>query len=302
MKPRVVSLVPSCTEIVCALGCRDQLVGRSHACDFPENVLSLPVCSSTRLAATVSSAAINDQVKSAAAPLYEINAAQLAALRPDLILTQSQCDVCAPSPADIEKAISQIVPPPRIIATNPAHLADLWKDIAIVAEALGAATQGRELLSVLKNRVVDVLQKTCGLTRRPTVACLEWLEPLMAAGNWMPELVDFAGGTNVFGVAGQHSPWLAWPDLAAKNPDVIILMPCGFSLERTRLEALALADHPEWRKLRAVKSHQVYSTDGSAYFNRPGPRLVESLEILSEILWPALFSYGHQNKAWQALR
>jgi iron complex transport system substrate-binding protein len=305
MKKRVVSLVPSCTEIVCALGRREQLVGRSHECDFPPDVLSLPICSSARISSVASSAAINLEVKSLAesgAALYEIDAPQLAALRPEIILTQAQCGVCAVSRADVEKAVAQISgAPPKIICAGAIRFADLWKDILAVAEALDAMDEGRELLANLKNRVVDVLQKTCALPRRPAVACLEWLDPLMAAGNWMPELVDFAGGLNLFGAAGQHSPWLTWAELKTKNPEVILLMPCGFSLERTRQEAAALRSHPAWPALRAVKSKNVFVTDGSQFFNRPGPRLVDSLEILAEILWPKLFPSAHQGKAWARL-
>jgi iron complex transport system substrate-binding protein len=304
MSQRIVSLVPSATEMVCALGRREQLVGRSHECDFPPDVASLPVCSSAWISSGASSAAIDAAVKSAAASgasLYEIDAPRLAALRPDILLTQAQCGVCAISQEDVAKAAAQIPgAPPKIIATGAVRIADLWKDILAVAEGIDAREEGRELVSALKNRMVDVLQKTCSMKRRPTVACLEWLDPLMAAGNWMPELVDFAGGQNLFGEAGKHSPWLTWPELKAKNPDVIILLPCGFSLERARQEAAALSRHADWRTLHAVKSKKVFVTDGSHYFNRPGPRLVDSLEILTEILWPRRFGHAH-DESWAAL-
>jgi iron complex transport system substrate-binding protein len=150
--------------------------------------------------------------------------------------------------------------------------------------------------------VVDVIQKTCMITKRPSVACLEWLDPLMAAGNWVPEMVELAGGRDVLGVPGQHSAWLTWEQLAQADPDVIVLMPCGFSLERTRQESSALASHPEWRKLRAVKSNKIFLTDGNDYFNRPGPRVVESIEILAEILQPKTFPFGHEKKGgWARL-
>jgi iron complex transport system substrate-binding protein len=306
MSQRIVSLVPSATEIVCAFGRRAQLVGRSHECDFPPDVASLPACTSARIASDASSAAINDQVKSlaaAAAPLYEVNAAQLAALRPDIILTQAQCDVCAVSPDDVAKAVAQIPgPPPKIISTGAVRIADLWKDMLTIAEAIGALdNDAREVISALKNRVVDVLQKTCAMTRRPSVACLEWLDPLMAAGNWIPELVDFAGGKNLFGEPGQHSPWMTWPELKDKNPDIIILMPCGFSLERARQEAAVLQRHPDWPRVRAVKSKNVFVTDGNQYFNRPGPRLVDSLEILTQIIWPKIFPPPQPHPAWSRL-
>jgi len=301
MKPRIVSLVPSATEIVCALGLRAQLVGRSHECDFPPDVQSLPACTVARISSAASSAAINEQIKSVAASgasLYEINVPLLASLRPDVIVTQGQCDVCAVSPADVEKAAAEIRASPKIVSCGAARIADLWKDMLTVADALGVMEEAREVIAPLKNRLVDVLQKTCAMTRRPTVACLEWLDPLMAAGNWVPELVDFAGGKNLFGEAGKHSPWLAMADLKHRDPEFIILMPCGFSLERVRREAAVLPRHPDWPRLRAVKSKNVFVTDGNAYFNRPGPRLVDSLEILAQILWPKLFPAPSPNKSW----
>jgi iron complex transport system substrate-binding protein len=149
--------------------------------------------------------------------------------------------------------------------------------------------------------VVDVILKTCMLKKKPSVACLEWLDPLMAAGNWLPEMVELSGGHEVLGVSGRHSDWLDWQKLIAADPEIIVLMPCGFGLERTRLEAAALAGKPGWRKLRAVKSNHVFITDGHQYFNRPGPRIVESIEILAEILQPKLFSFGHEKRGWARL-
>jgi iron complex transport system substrate-binding protein len=148
---------------------------------------------------------------------------------------------------------------------------------------------------------VGIIERACLIKKRPTVACVEWLEPLMAAGNWVPELVDLAGGTNLFGEPGKHSPWMKWEDLQEKDPDIILLMPCGFDLERTCGELSALSGKPGWPKLKAVKKKQVYLMDGSHYFNRPGPRLVESLEMLAEIMHPKLFDFKHENKAWKRL-
>lgn len=305
MKPRVVSLVPSSTEIVCALERRELLVGRSQECDFPPEVRSLPVCVSTRVRADASSAAIDQQVKRLAcdgSPLYEIDVTRLLALRPDIILTQAQCGVCALSAADVAAALSHFPEPhPKIIASDVARITGLWADIAGISDAIGARAEGQTLLSALKNRVVDVLQKTCAVNRRRSVACLDWLDPLMSAGHWMPELVDFAGGINLFGNPGQPSAGLTWRELIEKDPDVVVLMPCGFDLSRARQEAARLASHPDCGKLRAARSGAVFVADGNAYFNRPGPRLVDSLEILAEILWPKLFGTKHQNRGWSRL-
>jgi iron complex transport system substrate-binding protein len=302
---RIVSLLPSCTEIVCALGCAERLVGRSHECDFPPEIQSLPVCTAARLDTAASGSEINGQIKSLlerGLSIYELDTARLRELRPDVILTQAQCEVCAVSLTELEKALPQaIARRAKIISVAPLRLADVWQDIRTIAEAVRAPDEGRDVLWRLKNRVVDIIQHTCLLKKKPSVACLEWLDPLMAAGNWVPEMVDLAGGRDVAGAPGLHSAWLEWDKLAQADPDMIVLMPCGFGLGRTRSEAAALQSRPEWRSLRAVKSKNVFITDGNHYFNRPGPRVVESIEILAEILHPRLFSYGHEKRGWARL-
>jgi iron complex transport system substrate-binding protein len=302
---RIVSLLPSCTEIVCALGCAEHLVGRSHECDFPEEISSLPACTSPKVDPAGSSAAIDGQIKSllqSALSIYELNLALLQELRPDIILTQDQCAVCAVSLADLEKSLPQaLARRAKIVSVAPFRLADVWKDIQTIADALEVSDTGRALLLRLKNEVVDVITKTCMIKKRPSVACLEWLDPLMTAGNWVPEMVELAGGRDVAGQPGRPSAGIDWKNLAQLDPDVMVLMPCGFGLERTRSEAAALRDRDEWRALRAVKSKNVFIVDGSHYFNRPGPRVVESVEILAEILQPKLFSFGHEGKGWARL-
>jgi iron complex transport system substrate-binding protein len=299
---RVVSLLPSCTEIVCALGCAPRLAARSHECDFPPEIQSVPACTSARLDASASSAAINGQIKSLlerALSVYEIDTARLRELRPDVILTQAQCEVCAVSLADLERVLPQtLARRAKIVSVAPLRLADVWTDIQTIADALGVPEAGRDLLAGLKNRVVDVILKTCMLKKKPSAACLEWLDPLMAAGLWVPEMVELAGGRDVLGQPGRPSAWLEWKSLAQADPDMIVLMPCGFGMERARREAAALQTRPEWRKLRAVQSEKVFIADGNHYFNRPGPRVVESIEILAEIFQPKLFSFGHENRGW----
>jgi iron complex transport system substrate-binding protein len=290
---RTVSLLPSCTEIVCALGCAGQLKGRSHECDFPPEICDLPVCTSSRVPADATSAAIDREVKSLlknALALYEVDLDQLRALRPDLILTQARCEICAVSLSDLEKALAQSPGfHPKILSLSPARMSDVWQDIQTVADALGVAKRGRELLMSLKERVVDVIQKTC----------LIWLDPLMVAGHWVPELAEFAGGQNLLGQPGEPSSWTEWKTLRAADPEIIVLMPCGFDLVRTRREAAVLEQNPEWKTLRAVKSGKVFIVDGNAYFNRPGPRLVDSLEILAEIIQPLLFPVTRSGKGWE---
>lgn len=305
MSRRVVSLLPAATEIVGALGVPHWLVGRSHECDFPESTRRLPACTRARVDSEKPSAAIDREVKAllgSGAALYEVDATKLRELRPDVIVTQAQCDVCAVSLAEVERAVAGWPgAAPRVVSLAPQRLADVWADMQRVADALGLRDDGRAAIKALKNRVVAIIEKACVVKRRPSVAVLEWLDPLMAAGNWVPELVELAGGLNLFGEAGRHSPWLNWEAVQEHDPEVIVALPCGFDLARTRAEIKALTNRPDWGKLRAVRNGRVALADGNAFFNRPGPRLVESLEILGEMLHPELFQFGHRGKAWQAL-
>lgn len=302
---RVVSLIASATEIVCALGFENELVGRSHECDFPPAVRRLPACTSPKFNVNGTSAEIDRRVKAAlqdALSVYHVDAKQLKALSPDVIVTQSQCEVCAVSLKDVEQAVcSWLDSRPRIVALAPNTLADVWGDIERVAEALGAPERNNALLARLRQRMDAIAERARACAERPTVACVEWIEPLMAAGNWMPELVERAGGVNLFGAAGRHSPTMTWEDVCTADPEVIVILPCGWDVAKAREEMGTFVARPEWTSLRAVRANRVYLTDGNQYFNRPGPRLVESLEILAEVLHPTLFHFGHEGTGWQRL-
>lgn len=299
---RIVSLLPSATEIIAALGLTQSMVGRSHECDYPAEVRSLPVCTSTRLSMSKPSLAIDADVKTllqSTLSIYDIELETLKSLQPTHIVTQDQCDVCAVSFALVESAVATLSEPqPQVISLQPHTLSDVWADIERVAVMLGQ--DAFPVLSTLKNRVEACRQKTQGRSNPPTVAAIEWIDPLMGSGNWIPELVELAGGRDRFGTVGQHSPYLSWETLLEADPDVIVVMPCGFDLTRTRQEMQqAIASHPQWQQLRAVQQHQLYLTDGNAYFNRPGPRLVDSLEILCEILHPTHFEPHHISSGWE---
>lgn len=303
---RIVSLIASATEIVCALGFEDQLVGRSHECDYPAGVMSLPACSAAKIDVHGSSRQIDNRVKAVleqATSVYTVDAELLDRLEPTVIVTQTQCEVCAVSLKDVEAAVCALVKSqPKIVSLEPNSLHDVWNDIRRVANALTVPERGEELIDRLNARLVKVAQLTLGQTRlRPTIACIEWIDPLMAAGNWVPELVELAGGKNLFGEAGKHSPWMTWDELVATDPDVIAIMPCGFDIPRTQAEMEPLTSRPGWRNLRAVRNESVYLTDGNQYFNRPGPRLVESAEIFAEILHPGLAHFGHEGTGWVRL-
>lgn len=301
--PRVVTLIASATEIVCALGQESALVGRSHECDFPPAVKSLPVCTEPTFDVDGSSGDIDRRVKGVleqALSVYRVHADLLRELRPDVIVTQSHCDVCAVSDKDVDLALGDWPGPrPRVVSLAPNDLTGVWDSIRQVASALDVPDRGAGLVRALQRRVAEVRTRAAAQPRRPTVACLEWLDPLMAAGNWVPELVQLAGGENLFGEAGKHSPWMTWEGLCERDPDVIVALPCGFDLPRTRAEMAALRDRPGWAELSAVRTGRVAVADGNQFFNRPGPRLVESLEVLAEIFHGPALRFGHEGPAWQ---
>jgi iron complex transport system substrate-binding protein len=300
---RIISLIPSATEIVASLGLADAIVGKSHECDYPPEVQNLPICTQPKFEPEGSSGQIHERVAEilqSALSVYEVQIETLEELQPSHIITQAQCEVCACSLTDVEAAVSQLVgSKPQIISLQPNKLEEVWRDIEQVAAVFEVDSQ--PLLSHLNKRVRACTEKTNILaeTSRPTVACIEWIEPLMAAGNWVPELVSLAGGEALFGFEGQHSRWLPWETLLDANPEVIIFMPCGFDLEKTRRDVVQFAQNSQWKSLQAVQNGKVYLTDGSAYFNRPGPRLVDSLEILAEILHPDLFEFDYRGIAWK---
>ena len=183
---------------------------------------------------------------------------------------------------------------PQIVSTNPRSLADVWNDIHRVAKSLNVPERGEVLIAEMQRRIKEVSQRANGWGRQPTVACIEWLDPLIAPSNWMPELVELAGGVNLFGENGKHSPWITFDDLYRQDPDVIIAMPCGFDLKRTHQEMPALTAKPGWDALKAVRNGPAHIADGNAFFNRPDPRLVEALEMLAEAIQPGAFAFGHE--------
>lgn len=299
---RIVSLIASSTEIVHALGFGDQMVGRSHECDFPTQVKELPVCTGPKFKTDGTSYEIDQRVKEIvqeSLSVYRVDAAKLDELRPTHIITQAQCEVCAVSLKDVEEAACQIISSnPQIISLQPDSLADIFEDVRRIAKGLGVVPVGEMMVEQLKGRMDVVAQKARALPNKPRVALVEWIEPMMAGGNWMPELIDMAGGINLFGEAGKHSPWMNWEDLVAAEPDIIIVSPCGFDIDRTMQEMNLISDRKEYAGLKAVKNGKVFVADGNQYFNRPGPRVLESLEMLAEMLHPEEFKFAHEGVGW----
>ncbi|QXQ05974.1 cobalamin-binding protein [Sphingosinicellaceae bacterium] len=286
-RPRVVSLLPSATEIAVAVGLGDSIFGRSHECDFPPFIKALPVCTSTKLEKGLTSLEIDNRVQEIVRQglsVYAVDAELLRSLKPDVILTQSQCAVCAVTPADLEEALADWVgTAPVLLSLAPDDLGDVWGDIRRVGEAVDALPQAEVAIAELQERLERLAARSAG-SARPTVAAIEWIDPLMAAGNWVPELIRIAGGEALFAAPGQHSPWLEWDALVAADPDVIVMMPCGYQIPQTLADLAPLTGRDGWQDLSAVRNGRVFVADGHHFFNRPGPRLVESAQIIAETL------------------
>jgi iron complex transport system substrate-binding protein len=297
---RIVSLLPAATEIVAALGLTDRLVGRSHECDEPASVATLPALTAPRIDPAGTSRQIHDTVGRALADaadgpattnaLYTLDAARLAALEPDLILTQAACAVCAVATADVHSAVRQMGVPARVLELSPATLADVYDDILAVGAVTGTLAKAREVVARLRARVASAACRVRAI-EPVRVACIEWLDPPMAAGNWVPELIALAGGRDLLGTPGSHSHWITWDDVIAADPDVVILVPCGFTLDRVVAEAASPAIRNRLKMLRAFRVGRVFAVDGHHLFNRPGPRLVDSLEVLADLLHPGMFTF-----------
>ena len=302
---RVVTLLASGTEIVCALECGGMLVGRSHECDYPEWVKRLPAVTAPRFDIRASSGEIDRSVRGLVAQalsVYLVDPEKLAGLAPDLLVTQVQCEVCAVSLQDVEQAVRAGLPSrPAIVTMKPDALADVWADMRAIAGALGVPERGVQLVTRLRTRMRSIAERARG-RERPRVACLEWIEPVMASGHWMPELVALAGADDVLGLPGRHAGTIGLDAIAAADPDAIWITPCGFDLARTRAELGPLTRDARWGALRAVREDRVFLGDGNALFNRPGPRVVETLECLAEALHPGAFRFGHQGTGWERWR
>lgn len=302
---RIVSLIASATEMVHALGLGEFQVGRSHECDYPPGVLSLPVCTTPKFDISGDSREIDQRVKATlagAVSVYRVYEDVLEALQPTHIVTQTQCKVCAVSLEDVERALrSRFTTRPEVVALEPNSLADIRSDMVRLARACGVEKRGAELVDSMNKRMRAIAESARLTGRRPRVAAIEWPEPLMAAGNWVPELLELLGAENLFGSAGGHSPWMRWEDLVVSDPDAIVCLPCGYDLARTRAEMHWLTERPGWNRLRAVREAQVYLADGNQYLNRPGPRMVESLRILAEILYPDTFDPVLEHVGWERL-
>jgi iron complex transport system substrate-binding protein len=288
---RIVSLLPSATEIVCQLGLGEDLVGVTHECDHPPLVAGLPKVTRTLIPHDASSREIDELVRQrlkTQRALYTLDLPTLECLRPDLIVTQALCDVCAVAEVEVTAAACSLPGRPRVINLEPASLDDVLATLPLVARAAGVADRAETVAAGLRRRVDAVAARSARVAERPRVVVLEWLDPPFSCGHWTPELVRLAGGDEVIGQPGTPSRTLRWDEVVAARPDVLFVACCGFSLERTLADVPALRSRPGWADLPAVRAGRVYVTDGNAYFSRPGPRLVDSVEILAHALHPNL--------------
>lgn len=288
---RIVSLLPSATEFICALGLRDQLVGVSHECDYPRSVAGLPVVTRTHMDHNATSREIDLQVRQeleSRQALYSLNDDVLAALKPDLIVTQSLCDVCAVAEADVSAAACALPGAPEIFNLQPMNLSDVLATTTALATAAEVPAAGERLRQEMIARIETVRTRSAALPRqaKPRVVFLEWIDPPFNAGHWTPEIIEIAGGLPQLGAAGEPSGTITWDAVSAAEAEHIVIGCCGFDIERTRREIKAVLQVPGHPAATALERTRVSIVDGNAYFNRPGPRLVDSLELMAHVLHP----------------
>jgi iron complex transport system substrate-binding protein len=289
---RICSLLPGATEIACALGLADEIVGVSHECDFPPAARSKTVMVRSRIDPTmIASGEIDRQVGEllrSQQSLYALDEKLFRDSEPDIILTQGLCDVCALDYNDVVQAARSLAREPSIVSLNPHCLGDILNDVMQIGEATHRSRQAESLVQELKARIQAVRDRTARSASRPRVACLEWFDPIYIAGHWVPEMVQIAGGNDILGTAGEPSAKVEWEAVIASLPEILILMPCGFDLDRSMQESSLLKNRRGWQTLPAVKGGRVFAVNGAEYFSRPGPRLVDGLEILSQLFHPEL--------------
>ena len=290
---RIVSLLPSATELVCGLGLRQQLVGVSHECDYPNSVIGLPVLTSSRIPEGLDSGSIDhlvtEQLKSDQA-LYDLNIDVLTSLRPDLIVTQALCDVCAVSGNDVARAVGSLPNNPKVINLEPNCLTDVLDTVELLAEAADCVKQGQIYLRELRYRISQVNDKSSVINRsdKPRVALLDWLDPIFDGGHWSPEIIELAGGIACFGNKKEPSQRRSWNDLIQARPDIIFIALCGFNVERSMQDVEDFFSSQDFSVLLDQVGSKIFLVDGNAYFSRPGPRLVDALEIMANAIHPLI--------------
>lgn len=298
---RICSLLPSATEVIAALGLSDELVGISHECDHPPSVRNVPIMVEPMIAPHgLSSAEIDQQVSQLVASgqrLYRLKDRLLRQAQPDLILSQDLCHVCAVMPDQLHDTLRSMPRQPTVLTLNPGTVHDVIDDVVRIGDATGRSTEGHRLATQLRNRLDAIRTRVQGLSHRPRVVCIEWLSPLYVAGHWIPEMVQLAGGQDVLARPGSPSRVVTWDEILAAAPDVLVVMPCGFSVERAQAELSQLIQQPgQWRLSSDLVQH-TFVVDASSYFSRPGPRLIDGVELLAALLHPSDHDHIHESMA-----
>ena len=302
---RIVSFLPSATEIACALGLEEQLVGITHECDYPPAVKAKPIVVRNVLPIETMS---QDEIDAAVAArihdgqsLYQVDEDLLRELAPDLILTQDLCQVCAPSGNEVSAALNLLSPKPRILWLTPSTIEQIFENVRDLGAATGRTDEAAQLIHAARAQIENVRLVTAALTLRPRVFCIEWFDPIYCSGHWVPEMVSLAGGVDSLAQEGHDSVRIPWEDVVNYQPDILVLTPCGFNLEKVIQLAPQLAQLESWSSLPAVREGRVYAVDANSYFARPGPRVAEGVELLAHLIHPELFPWNGPKSAYQRL-
>ena len=297
---KIVTLIPSATEIVAFLGQKNSIIGRSHECDYPHGLNHVAKLTSPKINVDGTSLEIDKQINTIlenSLSVYKVDVQKLKDLDPDFIITQAHCEVCAVSFSEVENIVSKnLNKNTKIISLQPNTLNDVFNDIKRVAKDLNIENEfNNKLIESLNKRLLKIKKLSQEQESKPTIACIEWMDPLMIAGNWIPEMVKISGGTNILGKSGNDSHWIKFEELINKDPDIIIFLPCGFNIKKTKEELkIILKKNDSWKELKAFKNEKLFVADGNQFFNRPGPRLIESLEIFAEVIHPKIFNFKHE--------
>ncbi|MDC1475970.1 cobalamin-binding protein [Pelagibacteraceae bacterium] len=301
---KIVTLIPSATEIVAFLGQKNSIIGRSHECDYPRGLNHIAKLTSPKINVDGTSRQIDEQINTIlenSLSVYKVDVKKLKELNPDYIITQAHCEVCAVSFSEVESIVNKnLNKNTKIISLQPNTLNDVFNDIKKVAIELNLENEiNKKLINNLDARLRKIKEMSSKQKIKPAVACIEWIDPLMVAGNWIPEMVEIAGGKNILGKSGNDSHWIKFIDILNQDPEIIIFLPCGFNIKKTKEELKNfLKENDNWKSLNAFKNKKIFIADGNQFFNRPGPRLLESLEIFAEIMHPNLFNFGHEGSGW----
>ena len=302
---RIVSFLPSATEIVCALGLEENLVGITHECDYPPSITNKPVVVNSAVPVESMTEAEIDKAVSelvhAGQSVYQVNEDLLRRLAPDLILAQDLCEVCAPSGNEIARAMRVLEQKPEVLYLTPKSIQGILQNLRDVGQATDRVEEAERQIAAANKKLKEIADITSALPSRPRVFCMEWLDPIFCSGHWVPEMVKIAGGVDQVSREGSDSVRIPWEDVLAWSPEILVLMPCGFHLEKAVALAEKLSALPGWNDLPAVRNGRVYVVDASSYFARPGPRVVEGTELLAHLIHPEAFAWGGEQDAYQKL-